>query len=160
LPLKLSSESHLFSVSTIAPDDFSGPRHSVALGGVIPDADGHVYVEGAFRRGTGCFQRIAHHRTQVIGELDDGHESLLALESFRLTTSWRITLIMPRFGGQDWGVWGVKNNLCLPPEGSLRQIKTRRPANGVYYYRIDGERVGQPGEVNRNRGRRNRDGQT
>jgi hypothetical protein len=79
LPLKLSSESHLFSVSTIAPDDFSGPRHSVALGGVIPDADGHVYVEGAFRRGTGCFQRIAHHRTQVIGELDDGHESLLAL---------------------------------------------------------------------------------
>jgi hypothetical protein len=57
------------------------------------------------------------------------------------------------------GVWvevrGVKNNLCLPPEGSLRHIKMRRPGNGVYCYRINGERVG-----NRNRERRNRDGET
>jgi hypothetical protein len=42
LPLKLCSESHLFPASTIAPDDFSGPRPSMALGGVIPNADGHV----------------------------------------------------------------------------------------------------------------------
>src|SRR3974377_2424792 len=53
-----------------------------------------------------------------------------------------------------------KDNLRLPAEGSLRQIKMRRPGNGVYCYRIDGERVSPPGiqpvEVNRNRGRRNR----
>jgi hypothetical protein len=79
LPVKLSSESCLFPVSTIAPQDISGSSQGVAFGGVIPDANGHVPMEGACRRGTGCFQRIAHHRTQVIGELDDGHESLLAL---------------------------------------------------------------------------------
>jgi hypothetical protein len=56
LPLKLSSESHLFPMSTIAPDDISGPRPSMGLGGVIPYADGHVYVEGAGKSGLKYFR--------------------------------------------------------------------------------------------------------
>ena len=60
LPLKLSSESHLFPMSAIAPDDISGSGDSVAFGGVIPNANGHVPMEGACRGGTSCFQRVAH----------------------------------------------------------------------------------------------------
>jgi hypothetical protein len=63
LPVKLSSESRLLPMSAIAPQDISGSSHSVAFGSVIPDANGHVPMEWASRRGTGCFQRVAHHRT-------------------------------------------------------------------------------------------------
>jgi len=42
LPLKLFSENHFFPASTIAPDDISGTRHSVAFGSIIAETDGNV----------------------------------------------------------------------------------------------------------------------
>jgi hypothetical protein len=42
-------------MSAIAPDDISGSGDSVAFGGIIPDTNDHVPMEGACRRGTGCF---------------------------------------------------------------------------------------------------------
>jgi hypothetical protein len=52
LALKFFPESFWCPRGAITPDHSSGPLESVALGGVIADADNHVPMERTRRRGT------------------------------------------------------------------------------------------------------------